>query len=68
MVSSCRMKKLCPDRNGKHNGLLHFKFDVKKSNDQEYEKPIEKKKSMVITTEVQNEIAIPVDTISCVVK
>lgn len=67
MVSSCKMKRLCPDCNGKHNGLLHLKEYEKKSNDKKSEKQTEKKKSMVITTEVQNEIQAPVDTISCVV-
>lgn len=67
MVASCKMKKLCPDCNGKHNGLLHLKEYEKKGNDKRSEKQTEKKKAFVITTELQSEIEAPVDTISCVV-
>lgn len=43
MVSSCKMKKLYPDCNGKYNGLLHFKFDEKKSNDKTTRNQLERK-------------------------
>lgn len=65
MVLNCNYKKGCPECNGKHNGLLHFREQEKKIYEKKFEKPMDKKKAFVAVAE--DEAETESEILSCLV-
>lgn len=58
MVVNCNYKKGCPECNGKHNGILHFKEQEKKTYEKKFDKHTDKKRAFVAVAEDEANVMI----------